>query len=549
MHKNALDVVANQIIGCCMDEYHSKPEEIYALIRNAYPFEDLNWKDFEAVLDLLAETHLIFRNVDGTINRSRKALFYYYENLSMIPDAKRYRIKNVVDSKSVGNLDEAFVVEFAHPGETFICKGEAWKVVDVDEEILVEPCRDVGGAIPAWKGDLLPVPYEVAQKVGALRAFVESRASQGMKDQKIEEELKKEFDIDSEAVKRVLEPLREQMVSKPVPTHDRILIENEGRHIIIHACFGSLVNDTLSRVLCARLMEKLGSTVSSHVDPYRIILELPTRMEPQVIEKILMQARPELVKELALKTLENSTLARWRAFYVAKKFGIISKSIDLQSVSVRRLGDYLLKLPIFKEVSREILLTKMDIPRTQDVLERIKKGNIDISLSEGKSPLCFNKLERAYPELISPAKPEAEIMKIYKARLLSKRIQLMCMNCGWNASHIVDSIQKDPECPECGARILAVITSGFGKASDVIKKQVRGEALTKSEKTAYNKLNKTANLILSYGKNAVLALAARGVGPDGAARVLAKRPETEFEFLRELLEAEKTFARTHRFWK
>jgi ATP-dependent Lhr-like helicase len=53
---------------------------------------------------------------------------------------------------------------------------------------------------------------------------------------------------------------------------------------------------------------------------------------------------------------------------------------------------------------------------------------------------------------------------------------------------------------------------------------------------------------MRHGRKAVLALRARGVGPGGAARILAGYYETEEEFLRELFSAELQYARTRRFW-
>ena len=46
----------------------------------------------------------------------------------------------------------------------------------------------------------------------------------------------------------------------------------------------------------------------------------------------------------------------------------------------------------------------------------------------------------------------------------------------------------------------------------------------------------------------VLALMARGVGEDTAARILRGYHESEEDFLRDVLAAEITYARTKRFW-
>lgn len=79
------------------------------------------------------------------------------------------------------------------------------------------------------------------------------------------------------------------------------------------------------------------------------------------------------------------------------------------------------------------------------------------------------------------------------------------------------------------------------------------DAATKRSRSAEDgktaaRLKKNANLVLAHGKKAVLALAARGVGVDTAARILQFQHETEEEFLRALLAAEVQYAKTRRFW-
>ncbi|MEM3616119.1 MAG: hypothetical protein QXX09_05660, partial [Candidatus Methanomethylicia archaeon] len=59
---------------------------------------------------------------------------------------------------------------------------------------------------------------------------------------------------------------------------------------------------------------------------------------------------------------------------------------------------------------------------------------------------------------------------------------------------------------------------------------------------------KSISLIMSYGKRALIALAARGIGPTTASRILRGPQKTEEEFYLEILEAEKEYLRTRMFW-
>jgi ATP-dependent Lhr-like helicase len=73
-------------------------------------------------------------------------------------------------------------------------------------------------------------------------------------------------------------------------------------------------------------------------------------------------------------------------------------------------------------------------------------------------------------------------------------------------------------------------------------------ASSEEEKKELKRIYKNANLVMANGKKAVMALVGRGVGPDTAARILAKNSMDEEELLRDILAAEVNYARTKRFW-
>jgi len=67
------------------------------------------------------------------------------------------------------------------------------------------------------------------------------------------------------------------------------------------------------------------------------------------------------------------------------------------------------------------------------------------------------------------------------------------------------------------------------------------------ERAVEQRLMKNANIVLSSGKKAVIALSARGVRPENASRILATLADGD-GFYREILKAERNFIQTHRYW-
>ncbi len=84
----------------------------------------------------------------------------------------------------------------------------------------------------------------------------------------------------------------------------------------------------------------------------------------------------------------------------------------------------------------------------------------------------------------------------------------------------------------------------YSRFFEILKRGPANEEQKKELKRIY----KNANLVMAHGKKAVMTLVGRGVGPDTAARILARVHTDEDEFLREILAAEIIYARTKKFW-
>ena len=57
---------------------------------------------------------------------------------------------------------------------------------------------------------------------------------------------------------------------------------------------------------------------------------------------------------------------------------------------------------------------------------------------------------------------------------------------------------------------------------EMLRRRLRGEELNEEELKELSIARRTADLVLSYGKRAIVALQVKGVGPETAFRILAR---------------------------
>jgi len=548
IYELALDVLAHQIIGISLDEYNIDWKDVYNLVKKAYPYRKLDKKKFAQVLKFLESLKYII--LDTRIRRRRKAWRYYYENLSTIPDNFTYRVIDNVENKEVGVLDEGFVAEHGEPGTTFIVKGTPWKILSVYKgKVLVEPVDDITSAIPAWEGELIPVPMDVAQEVGRLRRKLYNLIKDKVSEDDIIREIQAEYPISKEALQKVISYMKDHLKKqKVIPDDKKILIEGDGKFVVIHSCAGTMINQTISRFFSALLVSDLGRSVSVKSDPYRIMIE---GVDKEKILNVINENDAEDFEIILDNTIERTQMFKWRFIHVAKRFGAIRRDAKWDKVNLKKLIESLRDTPIYEEALREIHTDKLDVEGTKKYFESIKNGEIEVIVDESGeiSPLGKSGIEYQFRDLISPEKPEKEIFEVFKERLLNTDVRLVCMKCGkYSVTKSVRSIKEDPVCPVCGSRFITVIKPYEREKEKIIKKSILGKHLSSEEEKKLEKMEAVADLVLTYGKKVIVALAGRGVGPDTAIRILAKQREDEEKFLRDILEAERQFARTKRYW-
>jgi ATP-dependent Lhr-like helicase len=516
----------------------------FDLVKKAYSYRDLSRKEFDLVLKQLAEERMIFVNDQDVISKKGKTRTYMYENLSMIPDEKRYEVQDVISGRFVSTLDEAFVINM-ELGAVFIAKGDMWRIVEITEDrVRVEPVENPQAEVPTWTGEEIPVPYAVAMEVGAIRRQIEEM--HGKPDEEIIDVLLARYPTNAYTARKFVEYVKKQVEdSFPVPTDKKVVVEDEQRTIIINACFGHKVNETLGRVITALLASKFGSGVAMEIDPYRIKLELPKRIRATDVVKLIMDIQPVFVEPIIEKTLKNTMLLKWKMVHVARKFGAISRDVDYERISMDKLLKVFEGTPMYEEAVREIFHDKLDVEKAMKALEMIRSGEISMVASRlstiGSSGFTGGR------ELMAPETADRSIVLALKDRIMNDHVLLFCLNCkSYSAKKKVQDVDDPPVCPVCGSKLIAALKPWERDEMELAKHPEKLK--TEEDKLKVKRVYRNANIVLSHGKKAVIALASRGLGPETASRVIAKLKEDEDDFYRDILRAERDYVRTRRFW-
>ncbi len=551
IHHGSLDTVANQTAGVVMDFGEIRAMRAYEIITRAYPFRNLTQAAFKSVVRELAGNRVVWLDEDeDTIEKRRGTWQYFYQNLSMIPDEATYDVEDVASGSQVGTLDERFVVNFAAPGEVFVQRGEMWRITDIDEDeavVTVSPIEDPAGEVPSWTGREIPVPEGVASEVGEIRAVAGQQLRGGAARTAVARDLQRRYDVEAATIEAGLETLADHAgTGTPVPTDDRLVVEFENGSVVVNACFGHKTNETLGRLLAALLGQRVGSSVGMDADPYRVELDVPSRITASDVSDVLTGTDPEHVRGVIELSLKNADALKFTLAHVAATFGTLKRwRGDAGSRFGRdRLLDALEDTPVYDEALRELLHEELDVEGASRVLRQIQAGELSVETVGGHTPLGTGS-RGSGQELLRPANADASVIRTVKERIQNDRVILMCLHCeGWTSRRTVGSVRDQPRCPECESTRVAALNPW----DDETISAVRADEKDDDEEKRTERAHRAASLVQSHGKQAVVALAARGVGPHNAARIINRLRENEEEFYRDILEREREYARTRSFW-
>ncbi|MHA2218409.1 MAG: hypothetical protein ACXACY_20945, partial [Candidatus Hodarchaeales archaeon] len=444
-----------------------------------------------------------------SVRIKRKAYKYYYSNLSSIPTKRSYSVVDVGSQARVGHLDEGFIVTRGEKGAIFILNGTPWELLAIkDEKVEVRQVRGITeAAIPTWEGELIPVSQLVTSAVIDLFEDDSTIKSAPM-------EIKKELQTF----------IQDQIKSGLIPKRNILLIETAGRQLVIHSFLGSRGNETLGLLLSSVIGARQGHSVEYRTDPYSVFLSVS---RPLSVKAVLETIEPQHIRPLLEHRITMTDLFSWRIRQVAKRFGVLSESAENSVMMTRLIVSRYTNTVVGQEAINEILTESMNQEIVTEFIHSINQNKLEIQeipVKNFTSPLSAAATEPISSNVLK-LKPSTVILEKIEKRIRNTWVRLVCMRlgCKYEKLQRIESLETI-RCPICESRFIAVVHKN---------------------KTGVKTL---LNIILSFGKRAAFVLAARGIGPTTAIRILREPHKTTEDLLTSIYQHEANFARTREYW-
>ncbi len=564
IHEGALDVLGHQIVGLLMDKDTMKLEEMLTILRRAYPYRNLTEEQLLDVVCFLDSLNELRFDAEGkALRKGRKTRTYYYENLSMIPDERRYPIVNVISDRRFGTLGDEFMALHARVGLNMIVKGKVWRIVQIEEEtgiVYVVPSEDPLAAIPGWDGEMIALPFDLAQQTGRMRDKLREALKETTNVETAAEKAAKDLSIHREDLVEAAREVEEQIKQgAPLPTDKQIVIEAFDKYLIIHACFGEIVNRTLGGVFDTVLSDQ-EIIIGWWNDGYRLLIEARHKLSQQELEKLsktMFSLTDEEVEHAFSEYLEGKFPFSYKMKFVAERFGALPRGKTMGPKRLEQLPRQFGNTPIYDETIREAMLEKVDVSKAKEIMQNIRNGKIKVSTvyrTEKPTPLAYHILEKFsdVSELMAPEQVLLSNIEKMERAIDARTAKLLCMQCGeWTAEEKIRTLPEYPQCGKCGSKLLSLLyfSQDAKHLAEVLKKRREGNELSDEDLKELTQARRKADLVLSYGKKAITALEVKGVGPETAFRILGKMHVKEDQFYMDLLKAKIQYLKTREYWE
>jgi ATP-dependent Lhr-like helicase len=318
-----LDILAQQIVAACASEEWDVAE-LYEMVRTAYPYRELARKDFDDVIDMLADgvatsrgrsgAFLHFDRVNGRLRGRRGARLAAITSGGAIPDTASYNVIAEPDGHLVGTLDEDFAIE-SLAGDIFMLGTTSWRIRRIEPGVVrVEDASGAPPTVPFWNGEGAGRTIELSREVAAVRAAIDERD-----DAAASAFLMSDCGLDSSGADQAVAYVRAGKAILGVVPTDRTIVaerffdEGGGMQLILHTPFGARINRAWGLALRKRFCRSFNLELQAAATDNGIVLSLTDQhaFPLEIVFEYVKSASVEYVLTQALLAAPVFA-ARWR---------------------------------------------------------------------------------------------------------------------------------------------------------------------------------------------------------------------------------------------
>ena len=209
-------------------------------------------------------------------------------------------------------------------------------------------------------------------------------------------------------------------------------------------------------------------------------------------------------------------------------------------IRLEKIIDSYRDTPLYSDSIRKLISDYMDIENLKHYLRKVQDQTMAFAMNDDISESSDVFISH-YSERVAPLKPTKTILEAVKKRLINEEVTLFCTSCQHVRTIKIRDINS-VRCPQCGSSLVASLSP--------FEKNLLNEARedTPEGMKIRKRLVKNAHLVRERGMQAIMALAARGIGPETASRLLVVTYHNEDDFIRAILAGEMDYAKSKRYW-
>ena len=326
-----LDILAQQIVASVASQEWIE-DELFAIIRRAYPYRGLERSEFDVVVGMLRDGFATRRGRRGAylhhdmINhrlRGRKgARLTAITSGGAIPDTADYTVVLEPTDTIIGTVNEDWAIESLQ-GDIFQLGNASWEIIRVENgRVRVADAHGKPPSIPFWLGEAPGRSRELSESVARFRTLVAEMFAGEDHPERAGGALSwlvDEIGLSSSAAEQIVEYLLTAKIALGVmPSQDTLVIErffdeSGSQQMVIHSPFGSRLNRAWGLALRKRFCRKFNFELQAAATEDAIVISLgPTHSF--ALDEVFRYLRSSSVRELLIQAICAAPMweIRWR---------------------------------------------------------------------------------------------------------------------------------------------------------------------------------------------------------------------------------------------